>query len=30
MFSAKGAAFNAKAWGIAAGFMVSNTPALKM
>jgi hypothetical protein len=29
VFSAKGAAFNAKAWGIAPGFMVSNTPALK-
>jgi hypothetical protein len=28
-FSAKGAAFNAKAWGIAPGFMVSKTPALK-
>ena len=27
--SAKGAAFNAKAWGIAPGFMVSKTPALK-
>jgi hypothetical protein len=28
-FSAEGAAFNAKAWGIAPGFMVSKTPALK-
>jgi hypothetical protein len=28
-FSAEGAAFNAKAWGIALGFMVSKTPALK-
>jgi hypothetical protein len=29
VFSAKGAAFNAKAWGIAPRFMVSKTPALK-
>jgi hypothetical protein len=29
LFSAKGAAFNAKAWGIAPGFMVSKTSALK-
>jgi hypothetical protein len=28
-FSAEGAAFNAKAWGIAPGLMVSKTPALK-